>query len=427
MALQRKRPPAPAPAAGSRNSKRPANSGGPTKSDYRPRPARSGPHVTAAVNTIVTNCGSRAKRLLRSDHPRLPAPVVLKIARTHPDRQCFALTQARAGRDPLGPPPPGVPPPFDTRGPGEVLSRLARNAGALDKVADGLLDLPVDRWPTADKLSAVLARAEAIARQGRAMKHLVRSAASRTPGGGSVQRTSRRHANGPGKPFDPRFALRDVAAAAGVTGKNARDLPRVLADTPPTGAQREALLVRLGDLEAAALRLAAVIRSQGHDNSTEPSGVFGTYVVFFRLAQPQTGLKIGALGTFDFPAGVYAYLGSAFGSGGVRTRTGRHLTPDTKKKWNIDWLKPHCVPVAVWWAHDRQKVEFQWAEVMASLPGASFPAKGFGAANNKTARAHLVRFVEVPAFEEFQRRVSALALDHADVHRIVVANWAAAG
>jgi Uri superfamily endonuclease len=114
--------------------------------------------------------------------------------------------------------------------------------------------------------------------------------------------------------------------------------------------------------------------------------------VFFHLPRAVAGLRIGGLGTFDFPARYYAYLGSAFGAGGVRKRTDRHLTRRSRQKWNIDWLKPLSTPVAVWWSHDRRKVEFDWADVLAGLPGASFPATGFGAADNERAQAHLVRF-----------------------------------
>ena len=93
----------------------------------------------------------------------------------------------------------------------------------------------------------------------------------------------------------------------------------------------------------------------------------------------------------------------------------------------MDWLKPHCTPLEVWWTHDRRTVEFDWAGVLGSLPGASFPAKGFGAADNKKATAHLVRFGGVPSYAAFRRGVSALVPGHAAVHRVVVANWAGAG
>jgi Uri superfamily endonuclease len=212
-----------------------------------------------------------------------------------------------------------------------------------------------------------------------------------------------------------------------VTAKNIRDLPRALSDTPPTAAQGEALLSRLGALEAAALRLAAVINWRGHDNSTGPSGVQGTYVVFFRLTRPKKRLRIGALGTFDFPAGVYAYLGSAFGPGGVRKRTNRHLTRRSNERWNIDWLKPRCTPLAEWWTHDRRKVEFDWATMLAALPGADCPAEGFGAADNPDGNAHPFRFDELPSLAGFRRRVRAHTPDHARVHGVEIENWAGTG
>ena len=42
----------------------------------------------------------------------------------------------------------------------------------------------------------------------------------------------------------------------------------------------------------------------------------GTYVLLLHLPDNEQ-LTIGKLGTFDFPAGWYAYVGSAFGPGGV--------------------------------------------------------------------------------------------------------------
>ena len=43
----------------------------------------------------------------------------------------------------------------------------------------------------------------------------------------------------------------------------------------------------------------------------------GTYVLLLQLPTDEE-LTIGKLGTFDFPAGWYTYVGSAFGSGGSR-------------------------------------------------------------------------------------------------------------
>lgn len=40
----------------------------------------------------------------------------------------------------------------------------------------------------------------------------------------------------------------------------------------------------------------------------------GAYVLLLFLPENQT-IEVGKLGTFDFPAGWYTYVGSAFGSG----------------------------------------------------------------------------------------------------------------
>ena len=50
----------------------------------------------------------------------------------------------------------------------------------------------------------------------------------------------------------------------------------------------------------------------------------GTYVLIVSVAQMKR-LEIGRLGTFDIVPGFYAYVGSAFGAGGLRARIGHHL------------------------------------------------------------------------------------------------------
>ena len=370
--------------------------------------AREAAGVADAVDRIAVNCGERARELLLSDHPRLDARLVEQIARTHPDRQRFALAEAAAGRDPLGKPPPGVDPPFDTLGVGEIRSRLARNIGALDGVADGLLDTPAGRWPAADKLGAILGHATTIRRLVRRMTPRVTTRPSRR----SAAWRGCRHVS---PRFDPASALRTVAAVAGVAAKNDRDLDRALAETPPTASEKADLLDRLRALRAAADWLAAVVRARGHDVRTGPAEVPGTYVVVYHLPWALRGLRVGALGTFDFPAGYYAYVGSAFGGGGVGKRIGRHCNRRSKERWNVDYLKPHCTPVAVWWTHDRRRVEFAWAAALGAMPGASFPAPRFGAADNDAAAAHLVRFDRLPGAAEFRPAVAGRGQGHAAV------------
>ena len=213
-----------------------------------------------AVDRIGASCGGGAKALLLAGHPRLPARVVMRIGRTHPDRQRYALLAAGAGRNPLGKPPAGAEPPFDTHGYPEVRSRLARTAGLLDRVADGLLATCPRDWPSADRMDRLLRDAQFILAGCREMTGLMRAA------GGSLRDdrvppplTSRPAA----RPFRPAAAGGAVASVRGITAKNVRNLPRVVRDRPPTRAEADAVLDRVRPLRRAAERLLAVARGPG--------------------------------------------------------------------------------------------------------------------------------------------------------------------
>lgn len=69
----------------------------------------------------------------------------------------------------------------------------------------------------------------------------------------------------------------------------------------------------------------------------------GTYTLCIELTAPTT-IEIGALGTECFPAGAYAYTGSAFGSGGFG-RVDRHYELAAGERdvrhWHIDYLLGH--------------------------------------------------------------------------------------
>lgn len=71
--------------------------------------------------------------------------------------------------------------------------------------------------------------------------------------------------------------------------------------------------------------------------STPPAG---TYVLLLSLARPST-LEVGALGTHRLPAGGYAYVGSAFGPGGLG-RVDRHREVAAGERsvrhWHVDYL-----------------------------------------------------------------------------------------
>lgn len=389
-----------------------------------PEHVRHAARFAAAVELIAANCGPDAKAVLLEEHPRLPAKLVVQIANTHAERQRYALAQVRTDRDPFGKPPPGIEPPFDTHGYTEVLGRKARTAGMLDAVADRLLFTSPTNWPDAEVLARLEADLKRIVTDCRSDATAVRAA-----GGRASERLPHdpwQERNEPGS-FDAKKAVWHVSSVRGVAEKNARELPRVLRETPPADVEGRALLDRNRVLAESANRFRGIIRAGEPDVRTGPSGVFGTYVTFFRLPKAAARLRVGALGTFDFPAGCYAYLGSAFGGGGVRARTNRHLTTDTPKRWNIDWLKPRCTPAAVWWTHERRHVEFDWADLLVDLPGASCPAARFGGNDNASADAHLVRFDDVPSVVAFRRRVARAMPGHAPIHEVVVKSWCGHG
>jgi Uri superfamily endonuclease len=121
----------------------------------------------------------------------------------------------------------------------------------------------------------------------------------------------------------------------------------------------------------------------------------GTYVIVLRLPHPAR-IRVGRLGCFDFPAGWYAYAGSARGPGGLRARLLRHLRPEKVLHWHIDFLRARAQPVEVWHSQGGLRRECAWARALLLLEGASVPAMGFGASDCRCT-AHLVHLRACPA------------------------------
>jgi len=75
----------------------------------------------------------------------------------------------------------------------------------------------------------------------------------------------------------------------------------------------------------------------------------GTYILIVSVKEMKR-LEIGRLGMFDIIPGFYAYVGSAFGPGGIRARVGHHLESVAAPHWHIDYLLRFATPVEVWFA-----------------------------------------------------------------------------
>lgn len=121
----------------------------------------------------------------------------------------------------------------------------------------------------------------------------------------------------------------------------------------------------------------------------------GTYAVSFMLPEA-VKVSIGRLGSFHFPSGLYVYLGSAQGPGGLRARLGRHLKGNGVTRWHIDYLRPYLKIKAVGYLPGSANLECDWSQSLAALPSARLPAPGFGASDCvRGCPTHLVAFPTV--------------------------------
>jgi Uri superfamily endonuclease len=106
----------------------------------------------------------------------------------------------------------------------------------------------------------------------------------------------------------------------------------------------------------------------------------GTYLLLARLEEEVT-VTVGRLGTFVFPAGWYAYAGSALGPGGIPARLARHWRSQKRAHWHIDYLLAHGTPEASWYVETVERLECRWAAAVRTLPGARLLVPRFGASD----------------------------------------------
>ena len=128
----------------------------------------------------------------------------------------------------------------------------------------------------------------------------------------------------------------------------------------------------------------------------------GSYV----LVVPMTGrktLRIGKLGTFEFPRGYYLYFGSALA--GLEGRVRRHLRREKVSHWHIDYLTAAARVSKVWWAVGDRRQECSWAGAGLEQGDATIPAPGFGSSDCGCV-THLVRLpMDRGALDDARRRI----------------------
>lgn len=128
----------------------------------------------------------------------------------------------------------------------------------------------------------------------------------------------------------------------------------------------------------------------------------GTYVLIASVPQMKR-IAVGQLGRFDIVPGFYAYVGSAFGAGGLRARIGHHLESAAAPHWHIDYLLQVAQPVEVWYATSSQKLEHHWADLLENASQLRIPIQRFGSSDYHRSRSsHLFYSKRCPSFGWFR-------------------------
>ena len=102
--------------------------------------------------------------------------------------------------------------------------------------------------------------------------------------------------------------------------------------------------------------------------------VKGTYALII-LLRTGTTISVGALGSLQFPAGYYVYVGSA--QGGLEARLQYHLRPKTQYHWHIDYFLAHAHLHSVWY----QAGGNQECSMARDLAEICTPVLGFGSSD----------------------------------------------
>jgi Uri superfamily endonuclease len=132
----------------------------------------------------------------------------------------------------------------------------------------------------------------------------------------------------------------------------------------------------------------------------------GTYALILYNSEPRT-ILIGKHGDFWFPKGYYVYTGSAFGSGGLAARVGRHLKSGKPLWWHIDYLTSCLSVVRVWHTRHPEPRECLWAVHFETI-GGTITVPGFGSSDCR-CRSHLFQFDRMPRLSAFRQLTSPVS------------------
>ncbi len=111
----------------------------------------------------------------------------------------------------------------------------------------------------------------------------------------------------------------------------------------------------------------------------------GTYMLFLKAAgRAEAG--IGRMGVFIFEPGLYAYVGSARGPGGLYSRLRRYACGPGRRRWHIDFFLPCAEINGAVLKEGLEHLECAWAAWAGEKAVSSM--KGFGSSDCR-CRSHL--------------------------------------
>ena len=115
----------------------------------------------------------------------------------------------------------------------------------------------------------------------------------------------------------------------------------------------------------------------GEANSLARTGI---YVFALANAQPRD-IVVGRLGSFRFDRGLYLYVGSARGPGGLKARLRHHWQAAPSPRWHLDYLRARTRPAAAWIGLDGRQRECAWAARLGDERSLTAGPGGFGASD----------------------------------------------
>ena len=147
----------------------------------------------------------------------------------------------------------------------------------------------------------------------------------------------------------------------------------------------------------------------------------GTYIIVTEARRAFT-CQVGKLGKLAGRKGYYFYVGSALGSGGIKSRVNHHLQISTNPRWHFDYLRPFVTPLRIWYCSSLNRYEHQWAAVLAALPNAVIPLTKFGATDCQ-CDAHLYYFKRAPDIQIFRKALQNLSIHANYLRELPVEQW----